>query len=474
VGLKPGDILKTNEILLIGDYIQSANRAFFCILQPDGKLAVYRGADPAHKGDLLSNIGQKKQADGEYFAIMQADGNFVVYRGPDPDHNQGALWSIGKAYDNGEYFALLQNDGRFSVYRGIGPNACGDLVWATEIADPVVDFEITNIGYHVAAAKTLETQSVSIYGQVLENTTTVSQSSTLTGSESVAETSAWSDKLGIKVGVKTSFKAGIPFIVEGKIEVSAEINYEYTWSGSTTRSRIWSFSTPAICPPKSMVLAKIMVTNSKIEIPYTLDGKFVLRSGVKVPGSTEGTYTGTSTYNLQLVYMEPTADGNAYLVRREAELPQNAKCGSADAPTDGDTLRAMSTLLDHARNMTLASQQVRTQNFNFFIVVTAALVAGYAKLNQQWQPVFGAAGIVISLLFFLLDLRGYGLHKRSVDQLALIEPLIWQRAQFNADVYTEPPRAEGRRLFISHRFIYRVFFVIVGLAWLGSLIFRPI
>jgi hypothetical protein len=133
----------------------------------------------------------------------------------------------------------------------------------------------------------------------------------------------------------------------------------------------------------------------------------------------------------------------------------------------------MTSFLDHARNMTLASQQIRTQNFNFFVIATAALVTGYAKLNQQWQVVFGIAGMIISAMFFLLDVRGHGLHKRSVDQMALIEPRIWQQAQLDPKDYTPPPRAEGRQLFISHRFIYRAFFVMVGLAWPGSLIFKP-
>jgi hypothetical protein len=137
-------------------------------------------------------------------------------------------------------------------------------------------------------------------------------------------------------------------------------------------------------------------------------------------------------------------------------------------------MKARATLLDHARNMTLASQQIRTQNFNFFVIVTAALVTGYAKLIPQWRVIFGVAGIIISAMFFLLDLRGRGLHKRSVDQMALIEPLIWQQARLDEGKYTSPPRAEGRQIFISHLFIYRAFFVMVGLAWLGSLIFKPI
>jgi hypothetical protein len=154
------------------------------------------------------------------------------------------------------------------------------------------------------------------------------------------------------------------------------------------------------------------------------------------------------------------------------QAPNTDSVSEGGSRTD-EVLRARTSLLDNARNMTLASQQIRTQNFNFFVVSTAALVTGYAKLNQHWQVVFGMAGITMSAMFFLLDVRGHGLHKRSVDQMALIEEIIWESAQL-ARRYVPPPRAnKGRQRFISHRFIYRAFFVMVGVAWLGSLIFKP-
>ena len=104
---------------------------------------------------------------------------------------------------------------------------------------------------------------------------------------------------------------------------------------------------------------------------------------------------------------------------------------------------------------------VRMRNFNFFIVLTGALIAGLAQLPAVWSPVVGIAGAITSVLFFALDVRGRGLVKRSIDQLVLLEPIVWQRAGIQG--WTQIPRHGGIRI-LNHQWIYRAFFVIVGVA----------
>ena len=83
--LKAGEFLKTNE------YLVSAQKGVFAIVQGDGNFCVYRGTGPGdNKGAITcSNSAGFK---GDYFLIMQGDGNLVVYRGTGPGDNKGFVW----------------------------------------------------------------------------------------------------------------------------------------------------------------------------------------------------------------------------------------------------------------------------------------------------------------------------------------------------------------------------------------------
>lgn len=136
---------------------------------------------------------------------------------------------------------------------------------------------------------------------------------------------------------------------------------------------------------------------------------------------------------------------------------------------DGSDLRALTSALDHARTMTNHSSEIRMRNFNFFILVTAALIAGEAKPpSRGWSMVFGAAGIVSSILFFFLDVRGYGMLRYNSRKIEILEPILWARAGITG--WTPAPTHGGMKM-ISHRWIYRTFFVLVGLAWAVALTF---
>jgi Clostridium epsilon toxin ETX/Bacillus mosquitocidal toxin MTX2 len=298
-----GCFLSTDHFLNTSDYLTSTNGLFFASMQSDGNFCVYRGSGPADNRGYL--WGTQKLGDGgQFFAIMQSDGNFCVYRGSGPGDNRGYLWGTQKLGDGGQFFAVMQNDGNFCVYKGTGPaDNCG-FVWGTMKTDPVEDVEIASIEYDVAAAKTLQSGPAELYRQIVRNDTTQAQSSTISGSATVSETSGWSDSLAVKVGVKTSFKTGIPCIAEGKVEVSVEVTNTYTWNGSTTNTKTWGFNTPVTVPPHAVIVGMVSATISTIAVPYKLRGTFLLKSGARIPGSVTGIYTGTNSHDLTVTFIQ--------------------------------------------------------------------------------------------------------------------------------------------------------------------------
>ena len=259
-------------------------------------------------GQFLSVDDYLTSNNGVFFAIMQGDGNFCVYRGTGPADKRGSVWCCNrKAVPGGQFFAIMQDDGNFCVYKGTGPSDNRGGVWCTKTNDPVTNIEISNIEYDVGAAKILRSGPAELYNQTVRNRTTQPQTSSISGSATVSETSGWSDSLAVKVGVSTSFKTGIPFVAEGKVTVSVDVTNTYTWNGSTTKTKTWGFNTPVSVPPHTSIVALVSATVSTIAVPYTLTGTFVLKSGVRIPGSVKGLYTGSNSHDLTVTFIQQDA-----------------------------------------------------------------------------------------------------------------------------------------------------------------------
>lgn len=316
MALKPGSNLTTGEFLANDDYIQSPNSLFFAIMQSDGNFCVYRGTGPDDNHGFVWGCNRESLPGGPYFAIMQSDGNFCVYTGTDPSDGRSGVWCSMQTAPEGLFYALMQDDGNFCVYRSAPNDYHG--VWCTMAIDPVVDVEISTIDYDVDAAKIISSNPAELYRQQVSNHTMQTQTSAISGSESVSETSGWSDSLGAKIGVKTTFSTGIPFVAEGKVEVSAEISNTYTWSGSTTHTKTWSFNTPVSVPPMTTMIAIVAATTSTITVPYTLSGTVIFKSGTRMPGQIKGIYTGSNSHDLTVTFVQLT--------------PQNQEVTSSSQP----------------------------------------------------------------------------------------------------------------------------------------------
>ncbi|HVR40266.1 MAG TPA: ETX/MTX2 family pore-forming toxin [Thermoanaerobaculia bacterium] len=297
-----GQYLTTNQFLGTGDILTSANGLFFAIMQSDGNFCVYHGTGPANNLGYLWG-SQATASGGNFFAVMQGDGNFVVYKGTGPGNNEGYVWAtLNQSQPQGSYFVIMQNDGNLCCYSGSGPADNTGYVWCSGKTDPIVGVAIGNIVYNVAEATIEQTVPADLYMQDVSNGTAIPQTSTISGSESVSETSGWSDSLAISVGVSASFQTDIPFVADAEVEVSVDVTNTYTWNGSVTTSKVWGFSAPVTVPPGDTYKVVVSVTMSTISVPYTLTGTATLRSGLTMPITIDGTYTGTNSHDLAVAF----------------------------------------------------------------------------------------------------------------------------------------------------------------------------
>lgn len=191
------------------------------------------------------------------------------------------------------------------------------------------DFEIDSITYNVDHAQILKSDVDTIYTLKTSNATTVSQTSELDGSQSVTDTSGWSDTIGLKIGAKATLQVGVPIVANGTVQVSAEVDTTFTWNGSESVAKTWSWRQPVTIPPNSTVLVTVTVVQSTLKVPYTLYGRFVFTGGAKVGGLILGTYTGLNSHDLS-VNIITAANGRSTV---SAEVPKLSISPSApDVP----------------------------------------------------------------------------------------------------------------------------------------------
>jgi len=70
--------LQVGEALKVGQYLESVNGLFFCVLQSDGNFVVYKRPQEFRYGSALRGFYGAEQ--GDWIATLQEDGNFVIYK----------------------------------------------------------------------------------------------------------------------------------------------------------------------------------------------------------------------------------------------------------------------------------------------------------------------------------------------------------------------------------------------------------
>lgn len=129
-------VLRTNEVLKVGEYLVSENQAFFAVLQSDGNFCVYAGPGPGDNRGFVWNSGPAKKPAQSYYGIMQGDGNFCVYSGTGRDDRHDFVWGTGPGAGAGEYFLALMNTGELLVYAGPFPpiKQSPKIIWQNNVA----------------------------------------------------------------------------------------------------------------------------------------------------------------------------------------------------------------------------------------------------------------------------------------------------------------------------------------------------
>jgi hypothetical protein len=172
--------------------------------------------------------------------------------------------------------------------------------------------EVYDVVYQTDLSKIFDTKPVSLASQSVSNYSDTPQTMTIQITQSYNTTSSWSQTDGITVGAKTSFQTGIPFIAEGKIEISASETHSWTSGTSETTTQTFTASVPVTCPAKSKISSRVTFHQSKMDIPWR--AKAAWRAVTDQTSVTDigGTWDGTTVYDVQYTIdaPQPLEDSN--------------------------------------------------------------------------------------------------------------------------------------------------------------------
>ncbi len=307
--LRSGERLNTNE------YLRSKNGLFYAVMQEDANFVIYRGdwwesSNPGSvsmwnlygvKGYRASLSAPSVTLPGTFSAVMQDDGNFVVYAGA------VALWATGTNVPGKPYWAVMQDDGNFCIKPNgdinespafkTGPT---DRLDQKNIALTKMEYDLKNAIVKPNGEPKRAASNTAI------NKTDINQSVTLTLSYTETTAKGWKTSTTLKIGTKTTFKCGVPSIVEGKVEASAELTQGFEWNETKTNSETKTISLPVVVQPGKGVIGQVTWSESTITLPFRVKGMGTFASGTKVPVSVNGVYEGIASHDVHTKWIPYT------------------------------------------------------------------------------------------------------------------------------------------------------------------------
>jgi len=258
---------------------------------------------------LLSQEGQdgdsKIPRDAKVFALKSYQGSYLradpkkdiidqqTFIGPNEKWNiipQGNHYAL----QNQVYATYLRADSNKDIVDQqtfIGPYEQWDIDLASDIT------ELTNLTFETVDVVMSERLPEMLASLVVSNKTDVHQTSSVQLSGSVSTSNSFTQTYGVKIGVSTSFKTGVPYIAEGKVKVSTEFSATFAIGKTETSTKTVTLTANPAVPAQSSVRASLVYTKADISVPWTATAHF---AGTTVTKQVKGLWGGVTTYDLRV------------------------------------------------------------------------------------------------------------------------------------------------------------------------------
>jgi len=197
---------------------------------------------------------------------------------------------------------LLESDGKVLKYFEGRSGARLDAIRAYWWPIAPSAYYATNVKYSISEAKILAAPPETVGSIDLTNRSSVQQTASQNASFSATETSSWSNTVGAKIGVKTSFSCGVPFLADGKVEVSVEASYSYTWGETKSTTKVVGQTVSANIPANRQMKVTFVAQRASMDVPYSATFVTEFSNGTKKEEYITGVYKGVCVSALTVEY----------------------------------------------------------------------------------------------------------------------------------------------------------------------------
>ncbi|KAF7142291.1 hypothetical protein RHSIM_Rhsim05G0009900 [Rhododendron simsii] len=169
-----------------------------------------------------------------------------------------------------------------------------------EVEELVISREIYNVIFHLMDARIYNQNKITMATKIVTNDTQESNTAKLKFLRKETKSSTWNVIASFKLGVKTEIQTGIPFIVEGRVEVSAEFSGGYKWGETmSTENQVDTEYTIPV-PPMSKVTVSLLATQGSCNVPYSYTQRDTLMNGkTDILHFDDGVYTGVNSFQFK-------------------------------------------------------------------------------------------------------------------------------------------------------------------------------
>ncbi|GMI64357.1 hypothetical protein HRI_000105000 [Hibiscus trionum] len=118
------------------------------------------------------------------------------------------------------------------------------------------------------------------------------------------KTTTWKSNLSLKLAMKATASFRIPLILNGKIEISSEVQSVTEWGKTTTTTTLVEVVHQVVVPAMTKVRVDLVATKGFCDVPFTYTRKDTLYDGNIVTKTERSTYTGSNYYSNDFVVRE--------------------------------------------------------------------------------------------------------------------------------------------------------------------------
>ncbi|XP_042048282.1 uncharacterized protein LOC121794263 [Salvia splendens] len=213
------------------------------------------------------------------------------------DDNTIALINAGNNY----YCSRLTQDGKTDMLNAAWSDIydSGKMV----VQELVSERNVYNVKYRMEDARIYDEAPYVAGSSQLDNPSDEEAAMAVSITYQDEKSYTFSRSFSLTAGVETKFQAGVPFIVDGEITVSLEINTTLQWDTTTTTTTSVTASGSVPIPARSSAVIEYVGTRGSCDIPYsyTQQDRSSIDGTISYTEQVDGIYRGVSSYNFHFV-----------------------------------------------------------------------------------------------------------------------------------------------------------------------------